>query len=377
MSTRTIKIVDAATFKSTSAEDRHTLGIAKAHSTAPVLLTKEALGSTSGGLLRSSLEEWATDSETPEDIQKAIESVLKAPDQSRAALFGVSDDGRDRDRDRVGQDLDKKNFRKNPVIPWGHDYSLPPIGRALTVFREKGADGLNRTKMLKQFSQENPFGDLVWRMVGEGMVRACSIGFIPTEYKPDVPQKGEAEDASVGFYFAKAELLESSIVTIPSNPRALEGAKSLTTMHKGLLRTVYEQSLDGEFWMPGVERSEVEEAHKALVGERIIMTVGDFGKKSPETDDSEASAQSVGVDSNCGTEITTRSDGAHVKLDIGKTADVDDLRAVRDYLTSRITTIDSAQEAPAETQSKSPTGEHDEGIDPDEVRASLRELLRA
>ena len=46
------------------------------------------------------------------------------------------------DVDRSGEvvdieGIDIKNYEKNPVVMWAHDYSLPPIGKTLSLTKEK------------------------------------------------------------------------------------------------------------------------------------------------------------------------------------------------------------------------------------------------
>jgi len=33
--------------------------------------------------------------------------------------------------------IDIKNYEKNPVVMWAHDYSLPPIGKTTSLTKEK------------------------------------------------------------------------------------------------------------------------------------------------------------------------------------------------------------------------------------------------
>jgi hypothetical protein len=60
--------------------------------------------------------------------------------------------------------------------------------------------------------------DEIISLVEQGILRAVSVGFSPIERKP-------LDDG--GIRFTKQELLETSLVSIPANPAAVQLAKSL------------------------------------------------------------------------------------------------------------------------------------------------------
>jgi HK97 family phage prohead protease len=122
---------------------------------------------------------------------------------------------------------DLKNFKKNPVIPWGHDYSLPPVGKAVGI----GVDDKALTVKVKFASPEEygaswpttaPSPDTIYNLCLNGYLKAVSVGFQSLEREPI---QGKADDAGykpqTGWRFLKQELYEVSIVTIPANPGAL------------------------------------------------------------------------------------------------------------------------------------------------------------
>lgn len=114
----------------------------------------------------------------------------------------------DRDRETIDpKGWELKNFRKNPVILWAHNYSALPIGVAEKI--EQTDKGL----IIKgRFASEeaNPFAQQVKRLYEEGIQKAVSVGFIPLE-------RDEADSSKI----TKAELLELSFVPVPANPNAL------------------------------------------------------------------------------------------------------------------------------------------------------------
>jgi HK97 family phage prohead protease len=161
-------------------------------------------------------------------IIKAFSVVSKAIDLE-AGIFEtmISTEAVDRQGDIVratGARLE--NYLKNPVVLWAHDYSQPPIAKALGIEILPGS-GL---KSRFQFSEWNinPQADVVRRLWASGFLNATSIGFIPLKSKA---LNEEDEDYWWGPRdYVEWELLEYSIVPVPANQEALRLAmKSLAT----------------------------------------------------------------------------------------------------------------------------------------------------
>lgn len=205
-----------------------------------------------------------------EDVAKALDIDPKKID--RAKLMTISDEGRDRDRDRIkvgGWDL--ANYKKNPVVLFAHNNSQPPVGRSIKVWKDKTGDGA-RLRAIKQFTDQetNPFGFMIWRLLDENYLKAASVGFIPQKMLRD--EEAEQEGFT-GYVFEKQELIESSIVPVPSNPRALEGAKSIgidcTPMIKWAEEILDVEGLD----IPLIGRARLEEAYKSIQAARVQVQV--------------------------------------------------------------------------------------------------------
>lgn len=127
----------------------------------------------------------------------------------RARTFVVSTDEVDRDGDRIlGWDLTQ--YRRNPVVLWGHDHRAPPIARTRSI---RAGDG--RLVATADFPPEGSYdlSDTVLRLLDARVLSAASIGFTPIE-QPVRNQTG-------GLDFPLVELLEWSIVSVPANPAAL------------------------------------------------------------------------------------------------------------------------------------------------------------
>lgn len=154
---------------------------------------------------------------------KTLDFKVKQLGQNERRLrFIGSSEAEDRDGDIIlASGWELGNYKKNPVFLWAHDYSIPPIGRALNVevvnnelhfdieFPEKGIHAL---------------ADTVFELYKKGFMNATSVGFIGKDGSP----------SSNGTIFTKQELLELSAVPVPSNPTALQRAKSLGYISNGV-----------------------------------------------------------------------------------------------------------------------------------------------
>jgi HK97 family phage prohead protease len=135
-------------------------------------------------------------------------------DSDRTFTFTISSASVDRMGDTIavaGWRLD--NFKRNPVVLWGHDGSMLPVGRATSVWVQGGK---LKAKAVLAPADVSQYAERVRSMIAQGYLAATSVGFAPIKY-------AFSEDPSrkYGIDFLEQELLEFSIVTIPANPDAL------------------------------------------------------------------------------------------------------------------------------------------------------------
>ena len=135
---------------------------------------------------------------------------------SRTLRFIISTKSVDRDNDTIDPNgWDISAYMKNPTVLFGHDGRSPPVAKANSVFLENNmlmADAQFMEKDLYEFS------DMLYRMYQQGFMKATSVGFNPSEYT-------WSDDRDYGIDFTKQELLEFSLVPVPSNPDAIIQAK--------------------------------------------------------------------------------------------------------------------------------------------------------
>jgi hypothetical protein len=173
-------------------------------------------------------------------------SFLGTDDAVMSATFVISTGKQDRDGDIVipkGCILD--GYKKNPVIFLNHQQHPIPIGKAM------GPDGRlsvsiqsDRILATCYFDQADPDSVYIYGKVKRGFLNATSIGFFPLEAERLPEKKGRRNGETVGqqwqgWLFKRWELLEFSIVGVPSNPEALmlddlDGAKISQKLRKAL-----------------------------------------------------------------------------------------------------------------------------------------------
>ncbi len=149
---------------------------------------------------------------TPDDLK-----VIK---NERAVVGTITTNRVDRDGevvDPAGAVLD--DYRKNPVVMYGHDYHSLPIGKNIWVKATKDGHGLVAKTEYANHAQ----ADEIYQYRKDGFPLGQSIGFAPIEWEDH--KKGAMEDGRRRTY-TKWALLEYSDVPIPANPDALQLAIS-------------------------------------------------------------------------------------------------------------------------------------------------------
>lgn len=204
--------------------------------------------------------------EKPEGgLRKSFVGEVKAIEgQDRTVEIRISTSTRDRDRDSISPTGWKLlNYRKNPVVLYGHDYRGLPIGQDTGIT----ADELGLLARPKFCEPElYPLADTVYRMLLGGFLRAASVGMNPLLWSFNEEERG--------YDFQEQELLEYSIVPVPANPEALVGAKA-AGIDLAPMKAYAEELLDtwhGEtgLWLP---RKSIERALQIAGGEHVVIPV--------------------------------------------------------------------------------------------------------
>lgn len=180
--------------------------------------------------------------------------------------FVASTEGIKRDKlqlSAAGWQLD--NYRKNPVVLWGHDYlGRAPIGRA-----EVAVEGEQLVTDVT-FDSGDPFAADIERKYRNGFLHAVSVGWEVLE-----------ED---GQRILKQDLLDISAVPVPGDPDALIQRQAVAM--RAFLDGVMQSGSEGDGQRIGAvlnarNKGALEQAME------LIRGVLDSAKKQDEADDDE------------------------------------------------------------------------------------------
>lgn len=136
--------------------------------------------------------------------------------------FIVSTESWDSHGERIKVDgINISEYKKNPVVLWGHDGFNLPIAKATKVWKEGG-----KLMARAKFYLKDEFARKVYDYIVDGFLNAVSIGGTVDEW------------ASDGLTISKMTMKEFSVVSVPANPDAIATAKSLDDSKKDELRVL-------------------------------------------------------------------------------------------------------------------------------------------
>lgn len=140
--------------------------------------------------------------------------LIDLDEKNKSFTAVASTEDIDRDGDIIIQSgWDLKNFKKNPVLPWSHNYFAVPIGKSLKTWVDKGS---NKLMFKPKFDENDEEAMKVFQKYVDGFLTSFSVGFAPKDW--------EWIDEDAGWYsgrkYLKQDLLEISFVAVPSNPNA-------------------------------------------------------------------------------------------------------------------------------------------------------------
>lgn len=161
----------------------------------------------------------------PAHVCEIAEDVKK----TRTIDFVISDSTKDRHNTVVNQNGWKlDNYKNNPVVGYQHNIygagmCTDPnpdmvIGKAINL-RVQG--GKLMASVVFEPEAINPMAEKIFQKLLFGSLKAVSVGFIEIgegRYGEGLEAKGAPQET---YYFEGQELLEFSVVNIPSNPAAI------------------------------------------------------------------------------------------------------------------------------------------------------------
>ena len=199
-----------------------------------------------------------------------VREIPENVDETRKISFIASDDT----VDRHGTVLNVFNweieaFNANPIIGWQHNvYGDAMCGDpSPDSIIGKGFAYIIDNKLMVDITFEkaenNPLAEKVFNKIKDGILNAVSVGFVEmTEGK--MGQLDLDQDPNV-YYFDKVELLEVSVVSIPSNKNALR--KELRSQTYDALKYIYKQ-LGEDYRMSDIEQMKVRDVMDLIEGKK-------------------------------------------------------------------------------------------------------------
>jgi len=143
-----------------------------------------------------------------------VEKIEQLDDSLKTFIAVASTEDEDRDKDIIRQEgWDLKNFKKNPMIPWSHNYWGIPIGKSLKTWVDKDSKKL---LFKPQFDINDEDSMKIFNKYKNGFLKSFSVGFRGLKYE----YRDDDDRWWGGIEFLEQELLEISAVTIPANPNA-------------------------------------------------------------------------------------------------------------------------------------------------------------
>lgn len=193
---------------------------------------------------------------------KANGIIEKASKLSEGEVeFVVSTNAIDSHGERINVDgIDIKDFKKNPVVLWGHDGFNLPIAKATRVWKEGG-----KLMARAKFYLKDDFARKVYDYIVDGYLNAVSIGGMVQEWGED------------GITIEKLVMKEFSVVSVPANQEALVANKSLSGDQQAELR-----ALANTYARKMLEKEGETELHKNInVLETLVATLKEVAVSEP------------------------------------------------------------------------------------------------
>ena len=149
---------------------------------------------------------------------------VRASGEDRQVKFIFSTDAKDRHGTRINPDGWRlENFNKNGIASFQHRAYGDPDPDMIIGKAQAWKSGGNLVGTIDFETEDvNPLADKLYRKVKAGTLNAVSVGFIEHDghWGSDSERGAEGEEADT-YYFDDIELMEISLVTVPSNPEAL------------------------------------------------------------------------------------------------------------------------------------------------------------
>lgn len=142
--------------------------------------------------------------------------------------FIATDGSEDRHGSRINPNgWDLSQFKRNPVILWGHNQAIPAIGKGEEISLANGRMELDVRFALEAWDVPGMgnLAMLLYRLASQDFIRAMSTSFIPKAWH-DIEAETIPSFFAENVSYDRQEMTENSIVNVPSNRNALKKALS-------------------------------------------------------------------------------------------------------------------------------------------------------
>jgi hypothetical protein len=158
-------------------------------------------------------------------------SINEDIEKTRTVRFVISTNARDRHKTVLNMKNWKlDNFNRNPIVGYQHNVygdnmCTPPnpddvLGPARAWIETKDGREVLMGEVTFETADINPQAEKIFRKVLNGTLRATSVGFLEVGQGKFGSGEQRAGGKEETYYFEGQELVEFSIVNIPSNPEA-------------------------------------------------------------------------------------------------------------------------------------------------------------
>jgi len=198
-------------------------------------------------------------------------------EKTRTIEFVISSNSKDRHRTVLPVDKwQLENFNRNGIVGYMHNVyggdmcNAPDPDDVIGSGRAWVENGQLIGSVTFEPAEINPKAEKIFRKVLAGTLKATSVGFNPL----GEGRWGNGEEAERGtdptYYFDAQELLEFSIVNIPSNPDALR--RSMRDQATNAISYIYRQ-LKGNYRFSEIEDMTVRDVIDLLENKKTRSTV--------------------------------------------------------------------------------------------------------
>lgn len=136
--------------------------------------------------------------------------------------FTISTGAVDRDQDMINvKGWQLAHYLRNPVVLWSHRADELPIGKVTDIGNDERRLYAEVEFLPGGYGAASDLADCICRMASDGYINATSVGFRPLKWDVTQDEARGANDWFPGIDFHEQELVELSLVSVPSNPEAL------------------------------------------------------------------------------------------------------------------------------------------------------------